>query len=235
MKSLASFLATVFLVAAAGLAVLAPRAAHAQEPAPPAPPTFDGRIVAGSVPSDGGFGVVVFSGGTFDQLVEASGCPVSRVVFWVTQGGQFLVYIPGSAVAAPSADFMAAFPGNFIPPLTPLIGRCVPGTPASGIQGVVTRGPLCPVQTDIQPCPDEPYRATIVFRDVDGNEVARIASASSDGRYRVALAPGAYTVVPVNPEGPFPHASPQSATVEAGRFTVVNIVYDTGIRSAQGQ
>jgi len=65
-----------------------------------APPTPGGRIVSGSIPSDGGFGLIVYSGGTFDDLVVASGCPASRVAFWFTVGGQFVVFVPGTTVGA---------------------------------------------------------------------------------------------------------------------------------------
>jgi hypothetical protein len=79
---------------------------------------------------------------------------------------------------------------------------CNNGTPAvnSGIEGNVTIGPMCPVERIDSPCPDQPYAATIVIKDASGKEVARAHSAG-DGRFRVALKPGSYTLVPQSPEG----------------------------------
>jgi hypothetical protein len=212
----------------------------------------DGRIISGSVPGDGGFGLIVYGGGTYDQLVAAAGCPMLRVVFWTTRDGSFIVFIPGSAVAAPNEGFLAAFPENRIPANTAFIGRCTPA-PASGIQGTVTVGPLCPVlppgppypfppfpatqdpltieRPGILPCPDQPYQATLVFLDALGNQAARTTS-GADGRYRVVLTPGRYTVVPLPPaEGiPWPRAGSVSVTVPPGVFVAVDIRYDSGIR-----
>jgi len=212
------------------LAAAAP-SAHAQEAAAPLPPGPGGRIISGSIPPDGGFGLVVFGGGTYGQLVSASGCPGARVVFWVTRGGEFLVFVPGTAVAAVNSGFQAAFPNDSIPANTALLGRCLPA-PESGIEGLVTLGPVCPTQSDLLPCPDRPYQATLVILDAQGREAARTTS-GTDGRYRVTLAAGRYTVLPLAPgSGPYPRASAVDATVVAGFVTIVNIAYDTGIRTA---
>ncbi|RLT27744.1 MAG: carboxypeptidase regulatory-like domain-containing protein [Chloroflexi bacterium] len=202
------------------------------------PPSQAGTIVSGSVPPDGGFGLIVYGGGTYSQLVTASGCPAARAVFWVTQGGTFLVYVPTTAVGAVNAGFQAAFPNDSIPANTALIGRCTPAA-ESGIDGLVTVGPSCgPVAMPQQggallPCPDKPYQATLVFLDSQGREQARVTT-GTDGRYRVTLAAGRYTVLPLNPPGQqFPRASTTEATVTSGSFTTVNVSYDSGIRTAQ--
>jgi hypothetical protein len=193
------------------------------------PPAQTGTIVSGSIPADGGFGLIVYGGGTYSQLVAASGCPAARVVFWVTQNGSFIVYVPTTGVAAVNAGFQAAFPNDSIPANTALIGRCIPAA-QSGIEGIVTLGPACPgPQSNVLPCPDKPYQATLVFLDSQGREQARVTS-GTDGRYRVTLAPGRYTVVPLNPSSGLPHASSVDATVSSGAYTTVNITYDSGIR-----
>jgi hypothetical protein len=226
------------MLAVVGIA-FAPHVAQAQA----VPPADDntGKIISGSVPTDGGFGLIVYGGGTYEQLVTASGCPMVRVVFWATRDGSFVVYVPGSAVAAPNAGFQAAFPGGTIPANTGLIGRCTPA-PASGIEGLVTVGPLCEIYAErpgILPCPgpdQQPYQATIVFLDAQGNQAARTAS-GTDGRYRVVLSPGPYTVVPLTPPDgfPWPRTGSMHVTVPAGVFIVVNIEYDSGIRYLQPQ
>lgn len=98
----------------------------------------------------------------------------------------------------------------------------------SGIRGQVQLGPTCPVETRDVPCVT-PYAAVLVILDSDQREVARVTSAT-DGSFEVALAPGSYTVTPTPGGDPFPVASPQAVSVTAGRYTEIEINYDTGIR-----
>jgi hypothetical protein len=98
----------------------------------------------------------------------------------------------------------------------------------SGVEGNVMIGPMCPVEREDTPCPDQPYAATIVIEDDDGNEVARTQS-GEDGRYRIALPPGSYTLVPQSP-GTLPYASEQKVEVREGAYTQADISYDSGIR-----
>lgn len=84
-----------------------------------------GTIISGSIPIGGGFGLIVFGGGTNQQLLTASGCPQATATFYATnaQGG-FVTYIPGSGVQAVNATWNALF-NNGIPATTALIGKCV--------------------------------------------------------------------------------------------------------------
>ena len=102
--------------------------------------------------------------------------------------------------------------------------------PSSGIDGLVTIGPVCPVERIDTPCPDKPHQATIVVQDEGGREVARVQS-GEDGRFRLALAPGTYTLAPQssNPGG-LPYAPEQQVDVRAGEYTQVSIQFDSGIR-----
>ncbi len=97
----------------------------------------------------------------------------------------------------------------------------------SGIAGLVTIGPVSPVE---QPgvTNEAPYQATIVVRNADGDAVATVES-GKDGRFTVNLAPGAYVLEPQSP-GSLPFAEPQEVTVEPHRFTEVTVPYDSGIR-----
>jgi len=66
--------------------------------------------------------------------------------------------------------------------------------------------------------------------DADGVAIAEGRS-GADGRYRIALAAGAYTIVPQSPVGlPLPIAGPLEVTVVEGRWTAADIVFDSGIR-----
>ena len=101
--------------------------------------------------------------------------------------------------------------------------------PSSGIEGLVTIGPVCPVERIDTPCPDKPYQATIVVKNEGGDEVARELS-GKDGRFRVALAPGSYTLAPQSGSGGLPFAKEQQVEVQAGAFTTVGVQFDSGIR-----
>ncbi|MBX7111770.1 MAG: IPT/TIG domain-containing protein [Dehalococcoidia bacterium] len=82
-------------------------------------------ILHGSIPKDGGYGLFVFGGGTNNDLVAASGCPKATATFWATNAtGQFVTFIPGTAVQAVNDAWNRLFPDG-IPYNTALIGRCV--------------------------------------------------------------------------------------------------------------
>ncbi len=85
---------------------------------------FGAGFISGSIPEHGGFGLVVFGGGTNADLIEASGCPEETATFWATDDGEFVTFIPGTAVSAVNDDWDDLFDGG-IPANTALIGRCV--------------------------------------------------------------------------------------------------------------
>jgi hypothetical protein len=85
-------------------------------------------MTSGSLPAAGGFGIVVFGGGSFDELIAAAGCATGNVAFWATDStGNFIVFVPGTTNTAVNASFNARFPNRAIPPTTPLVGRCIVG------------------------------------------------------------------------------------------------------------
>ena len=98
----------------------------------------------------------------------------------------------------------------------------------SGIVGEVRIGPTCPVERPGKIC-ERPYRATITIRsDTKHRFVARVRS-SATGRFRIALAPSTYLLVPQNGH-PYPRSSPLLATVDNHHYTTVLVSYDSGIR-----
>ncbi len=107
--------------------------------------------------------------------------------------------------------------------LTPGSGQGV-----QGIEGQVLIGPMCPVQRVDTPCPDKPYQANISVLDQNGTLVLSFQT-DDQGRFRVALDPGTYTLRPDAGIG-IAHAEAQDVTVQAGAFTPVQITYDSGIR-----
>ena len=98
---------------------------------------------------------------------------------------------------------------------------------ASGIEGLVTIGPISPVEQPGVPN-ERPYQATIVVKNDNEKTVATVDS-GSDGRFRLELEPGDYVLEPQSP-GQMPHAQPMEVTVQAHQFTKVTISYDSGIR-----
>ena len=108
------------------------------------------------------------------------------------------------------------------------------GGTRSGIAGRIVEGPTCPVETvPPQPqCAPRPLQASVRITPAAGHGRARTVRSDTDGRFRVSLAPGGYTVrgLPTSKSGlPRPPA-PQQVQVKAGRFTHIRLNYDTGIR-----
>ena len=120
-------------------------------------------------------------------------------------------------------------------PLLPLLAlggcgsdRLLGPDAAQGIEGIALQGPMCPVVSQDDPCPDQPYPATIVVQDADGGTVTTLRL-GDDGRFRVGLEPGRYTLLPRSGD-PLPHAGATDVDVPAGVWVDVTVVFDTGIR-----
>jgi hypothetical protein len=103
-------------------------------------------------------------------------------------------------------------------------------TYSSGIEGMVTEGPMCPgpVQVGNNTCPDQPYQATIIVLNSDDVEITQIQS-DTGGLFKISLAPGMYVLHPVSGKT-LPRAADQTVVINEGQFTQVSIVYDTGMR-----
>ena len=102
------------------------------------------------------------------------------------------------------------------------------GPDDQGIEGTVLIGPQCPVQSVQNPCPDLPYQASIEVRFRDGRPATQVVS-GEDGRFRIGLFPGLYTLHPESGD-PFPSAPDQDVLVLDDEYTEVTINFDTGIR-----
>jgi hypothetical protein len=191
----------------------------------------------------------------FSGVVSDSRCPVDVVCVWA---GEALLAFELSGENAAVARLVAVGPGGEAsavlgfyrltvlelepepqstaptPPgsyeATIVLDRLPPLPSGSGIEGVVTLGPLCPVLRAGVPCPDRVYTATLALLDANGVEVARVTS-RTDGYYRLATAPGLYTLVPQSPPGlPLPLAGPIAIEVVVGAWTTADVGYDSGIR-----
>jgi hypothetical protein len=101
-------------------------------------------------------------------------------------------------------------------------------TAGSGLRGLVTRGPIMPVCIVDQPC-DEPA-ANVKLLFLRKGAVVSSVRTSATGMYRLALAPGRYSVrLPGRPAlGRI--VKPQTVRVVRGRYLRVDFSIDTGIR-----
>jgi hypothetical protein len=92
----------------------------------------------------------------------------------------------------------------------------------SGVRGQVLRGPMCPVVTVDNPCPDEPYATDVRILTSAGEQVAATHS-GADGLFVVSLAPGHYVLMT-------DQGSPVDLVVKPHAFAQATVEYDTGIR-----
>lgn len=98
----------------------------------------------------------------------------------------------------------------------------------SGVRGVVTAGPQCPVVQQGSPCPDQPWQGAV--RAITDGDVVDEVRSDAGGRFEIALDPGDYVVVAVTDAGRLPMAAPQEVVVPQGGWIEVTLVVDTGIR-----
>lgn len=100
--------------------------------------------------------------------------------------------------------------------------------PDSGIEGFVTIGPISPVVTPGS-VDNEPYSALLRIKNLPGEDLVATVQSDEEGLFRVALEPGRYLVEPEN-GNPLPIAESQEVTVSPGRYTHIDVAYDSGIR-----
>ncbi|MGH2728641.1 MAG: hypothetical protein ACRDKS_16845 [Actinomycetota bacterium] len=103
--------------------------------------------------------------------------------------------------------------------------------PDSGIEGLVVIGPTCPVVVQGQDCDDEPYAGEVRVVDRATGKLVATARSGADGRFRIGLAPGDYTLEPVSPNaGGLPFGKPLDVTVRPHTYERVTVSFDSGIR-----
>jgi len=99
---------------------------------------------------------------------------------------------------------------------------------ASGLHGIVMRGPTTPVCRVGTPCSAPAVGATLEF-DRDGKRVA-LVHVGAHGTYSVRLVPGDYTVLVVPRQAIGRGIDPARVHVFAGASRRRNFEIDTGIR-----
>lgn len=111
-----------------------------------------------------------------------------------------------------------------------VLAACGGAAPADGIEGRVLAGPTCPVQR-IPPdpgCADRPVAIALEVISAGGSVVAR-AETGADGAFRIAAAPGRYTVRSAAAR-PLPALRPTPVEVPRTGWVTLELRADTGIR-----
>ena len=98
----------------------------------------------------------------------------------------------------------------------------------TGVYGLVTAGPTCPVEQVGNPCPPRPVSAEVDVQDVDGHTSASTFTDSA-GHYSLSVKPGSYTLVVVTGNS-FPRCPREPALITSGAPLRADVSCDTGIR-----
>jgi len=99
----------------------------------------------------------------------------------------------------------------------------------SGIKGVITIGPTCPVEKDSPDpnCADKPYSAVIDIRKE--GKIIKTFSSKADGTFMTDISPGTYSLTQ-SYKATMPTFYPVEVTVAPNKYTQINLQFDSGIR-----
>ena len=125
----------------------------------------------------------------------------------------------GTEGASPAIDLAAA---NRIDPSSDRVDLI-----NSGIEGQLVIAPVKPLE-DGETSNRRAYVGIVTVLDDKGQTVTELQS-DANGRFRIALKPGTYTLQP-RFRGVYARAAKQTVRVAAGEFIRVTIAYDSGIR-----
>lgn len=101
--------------------------------------------------------------------------------------------------------------------------------PLSGVRGMVTLGPMCPVVRVDQPCPDRPHSATMVIRDATGLLITHVTS-GFDGAFVMPLPAGSYVLEPLASDVRLPSGGTHPFEVQPEQWTTLTVRFESGIR-----
>jgi hypothetical protein len=99
----------------------------------------------------------------------------------------------------------------------------------SGIKGITTIGPTCPVQkTNDESCNDKAFSAHLVVTDSKGKKVTETIT-SKDGSFTFYLEPNTYYIDNADTKS-LPRMEKVKIIVTKDKMTTTNISFDSGIR-----
>ncbi len=107
----------------------------------------------------------------------------------------------------------------------------LPPAGMGALTGVVTRGPLSPVQGPGLPPATAPAPGVKLVIYGPGRQESATVRTDAAGKYRVELPPGAYLIEMALEKGRgFTKDLPATVTITPGQETRLNVLIDTGIR-----
>ena len=100
----------------------------------------------------------------------------------------------------------------------------------SGVSGVVTIGPICPVEKN-EPCSNQPYETSVQVIAVGSPKSSPFAVVESDkeGRYKAMLPPGVYTLQAVGGNSAL-RCESKNVSVEPSAMSTIDLSCDSEIR-----
>jgi len=120
--------------------------------------------------------------------------------------------------------------GTLLVAVVACTGAASASVTASGLYGIVEKGPIRPVCQVGQPC-DAPAQVTLLFsRTTATGTLLSPARSKATGAYRIGLTPGYYTVTTKERIGIRHNIRPSRVHVRAGHWDRINFFIDTGIR-----
>ncbi|MFZ2149575.1 MAG: hypothetical protein WAV15_00225 [Minisyncoccia bacterium] len=101
----------------------------------------------------------------------------------------------------------------------------------SGVTGIVTTSPTCPVERIPQEpgCEPRPYSTSINIIKEGDTKIIKTIESDARGEFSVDLVPGSYILRAEN-EGIFPRCNELTVEVKSGKYTKTEMSCDTGIR-----
>ena len=101
----------------------------------------------------------------------------------------------------------------------------------SGVTGVSVLANACPVTPQTEDCGDQPMPAHLTVTPANSTDVVATRDTDVDGKFRIELTPGTYTMTPTNMSAaPMPSAYPVTFEVHQGEFTTITVRFDSGVR-----
>lgn len=103
------------------------------------------------------------------------------------------------------------------------------------LEGIISIGPICPVETDPPQAgclpTAETYKAyPVSVWSSDGSVKVAVIDPALDGSFKIELMPGNYRIILEKQNGPGGSNLPQEVTIKPSGKTLVNVEIDTGIR-----
>ncbi|TSC81722.1 MAG: hypothetical protein G01um101419_756 [Parcubacteria group bacterium Gr01-1014_19] len=155
----------------------------------------------------------------FDWKLLIAGYPILETLTTLAIAGLLALGI----TAACSEDWCKIFPWQS--------GAAAISGLTTGIQGLVTIGPVCPVVRVgyEEECADRPHQTVLRITNKIGNLI-KLIPVGPDGKFEIKVPVGEYIIGPAEANGGLPYAPLQYVQVEAGKTTQVEIQFDSGIR-----